>query len=539
MPLADNALSFPVLLSQHVVNVPDKAAIIDRDNVLSFAEVDARSRALAGGLSSIGVKRGDRVAVWLPNSAAWLLTFLACAHLGATVFAVNTRFRAHEVQDIIDRGRTDWLVLWPDFKGIAFSSILAEVDSEVMDRIRGIVCYTEAVESVNVSVGGRPVHRFSELVSFRPCLRETEPGLGAEAALVFTTSGTTSLPKFVVHSQSSLIVHGKAVAESMGYDHDSRVLGSTPFCGAFGFATMISALASGASIVSQPVFDAAAALDAVRRHRVTHTFANNEAIARIIENAAGAEDFASVRFFGFASFAPSMGSLLQRAEEYGLNLCGLYGSSELNALCAAQPRVEPHDALYKYRHLAGGRLVHPQARVRSWDPERGVLPHGEPGEIQVSTPCAMIQYLDRPDATADAFTADGYFRTGDLGVTIAEDHFVFHSRLDDSIRLSGFLVNPVEIEGVIDTLPGVASSQVVEAPDGKTVVAFVIVASGFIANETEWKLACKQRMAGYKVPSRFFVIDEFPTVLSANAVKIQKNRLRDMARSLSPDSEAS
>ncbi|MCZ8396094.1 AMP-binding protein [Achromobacter ruhlandii] len=351
--------------------------------------------------------------------------------------------------------------------------------------------------------------------------------------LCFTTSGTTSQPKFVLHDQRTLLRHGAAVARAFGYDDHSRVLASAPFCGAFGFATLAGGLAYGAPVVCAPVFDAAESAAAIQRHRVTHTYANNEALVAMMRaGAPGA--FASARLFGFASFTPALDHMLDLAREAGVPLTGLYGSSELIALVAGQPR-DPAEGDVAARHQPGGTLIYPEARVRARDPASGqVLPHGESGELEILSPSLMRGYLDNPEATARACTDDGYFKTGDLGYTLNPRQFVFQTRMGDSLRLSGFLVNPVEIEQMVESLPGVRACQVVGAiRDGKTVpYAFVLLRDGASADAPGWTAACRQAMAGFKVPAGFTVLDAFPSVESANSVKIQKHRLREMADAL-------
>jgi fatty-acyl-CoA synthase len=185
----------------------------------------------------------------------------------------------------------------------------------------------------------------------------------------------------------------------------------------------------------------------------------------------------------------------------------------LQALVAAQPTHEAEGDL-SVRYVAGGKLIHPIARVRVTDPSTGkILATGESGEIEIFSPSLMVGYLDNPEATAKAMTTDGFFKTGDLGYALSEQQFVFQARMGDSMRLSGFLVNPAEIEQTVESLPGVKACQVVGGTLG-------------------WTAACKRDMAGYKVPVHFEIVISFPSVESANAVKIQKNKLRDMADAL-------
>lgn len=513
---------------------PDATLLIDQDQRISAAQLRSQSRALAAGLARIGVRPGHRVAVWLPNCAAWVESFLACAHLGALVLAVNTRFRALEVADILGRGQADWLLFWPGFKGIDFQGILDGVAPEHLTRLQGVVALTEADEPSATSIQGKPAYRYADL------LAEASPAPAAHAnagVLCFTTSGTTSKPKFVLHDQQTLLRHGAAVAQAYGYDDSSCVLASAPFCGAFGFATVVGGLAQGVPVVCAPVFNAAQSADAIARYAVTHTYANNEALVGMMQ-AAPAGAFASARLFGFASFTPALDNMLDLAREAGVPLTGLYGSSELIALVAGQPR-DPAEGDVSAQHLPGGTLVYPEARVRARDPATGqVLPHGQSGEIEILSPSLMLGYLDNPDATRGATTEDGYFKTGDLGYTLTPRQFVFQTRMGDSLRLSGFLVNPVEIEQLIETLPGVRACQVVGATrHGKTVpYAFVLLQPGATADATGWTAACKAAMAGFKVPAGFTALDAFPSVESANSVKIQKHRLREMAEAMLSDS---
>lgn len=528
--MAETSFFFSQRLAELAKTHGQHTALIDRDAETTFAQLQEQALQLAGNLHALGIQRNQRVAVWLPNCLAWVQTFLASAHLGATVLAVNTRFRSKEVADIIGRGKADWLVMWPEFKGIAFADILADVPADVLERLNGVITLGDFQSAAVRAIAARgcAVHDYARLADTPST---APPAVGNTGAVCFTTSGTTSLPKFVLHDQHTLIVHGEAMQKAYGYNASSRILASAPFCGAFGFSTMTGGLVTGCTVVSEAVSDTNSTLTQIKKHRVSHTYANNESILKLLEAADSPADFASCKLFGFANFSPAVTSLLEQAERNNLALTGLYGSSELQALVAAQPTHEGTGDL-SVRYLAGGKLIHPTARVRATDPSTGkILPIGESGEIEISCPSLMVGYLDNPEATAKAITADGYFKTGDLGYAVSEQQFVFQARMGDSMRLSGFLVNPAEIEQAVEALSGVKACQVVGGTVGtKTLpVAFVILQDGAQADPVNWTAACKREMAGFKVPVLFEVVQTFPSVESANAVKIQKNKLRDMA----------
>ncbi|HTK00618.1 MAG TPA: AMP-binding protein [Bordetella sp.] len=522
---ARSADTFAARLDAWCAREPGAVALIDGDAPVTASTLRDRVVRLAGALTDAGMRPEDRVAIWLPNGEEWLAGFLACARIGALVLAVNTRFRARELADVLGRGRADWLLYWPGFKDIDFDGILADVPPDITRRLRG-VCVAGAGPTRSCGPAGVPAY------SLREMMVEGAPLAAAAAdgpAICFTTSGTTSLPKFVVHEQGILLRHGDQVARVYGHDHTARVLAVAPFCGVFGFAALTGSFAPGIPVVSQAVFDARRAADAIPRHRVTHAYLNNEALQRMLD-AAPDNDYSSVRLFCFASFAPGLESLPERAARHGIGTAGLYGSSELIALVATQPL---QDATHRY--LPGGRLIYPDARVRARDPASGrIAAVGESGELEILSPSMMRGYLDDPAGTARALTDDGYFRTGDLGYTVDDTQFVFQARMGDSLRLAGFLVNPAEIEDCISALPGIRACQVVGAESaGQTVAyAFVLLHDGAVPDPAAWRAACRQAMASFKVPAGFHAMQAFPTVESANSVKIQKNRLRDLAAEL-------
>jgi len=283
-------------------------------------------------------------------------------------------------------------------------------------------------------------------------------------------------------------------------------------------------------MVMAPGWDAEQAARDIVMHRVTHINGTDEAAAQLLD--IDALSFSNIRLFGYAAFNPAQADIVRRADARGLKLVGLYGASEIQALFAHQDAKAP----VAERMLAGGRPVSAQAHVRVRDPESGaLLAHGASGELEFCAPSSrMVGYRGDPDATTAGFTADGYYRSGDLGTASADGRFVFLTRMGDALRLGGFLVSPAEIEAVVQEAPGIAACQVVGVPrtEGLLAVAFVILQQGAALDEAAVIAHVASRLARYKVPRRVLPIDAFPVTPGANATKIQKGKLREMAEAL-------
>src|SRR3990172_4201995 len=187
-----NPATLPALLAQRINTAAP--ALIDRGRPVSFRELAAESRRLARGLRQLGVRAGDCVALWLPNVPAWLASFLACAQLGAIAVSVNTRFRNHELADILHRSRSRVLLFWPGFKGIDFAGILGACDPQALERLESAVIYEEAGANPPPAMLGKTVIPYRLLAGCAPLL-ESDAAPDAGCA-IFTTSGTTRAPKF-------------------------------------------------------------------------------------------------------------------------------------------------------------------------------------------------------------------------------------------------------------------------------------------------------------------------------------------------------
>ena len=517
-------------LTQFLDDLPAARPAIDYGTVrLTTGDLAIASRRLAAGLRAIGVGPGDRVALWLPNIPAWLSLFFACARLGAIAVSLNTRFRTHEVQDILSRSGCKLLVLWPGFKAIDFRGILEALDPAALSALTEVVTYVEEGDEA-FHFGGRRITPWATLAGTP---EDTTAPAGAQArCILFTTSGTTKAPKFVCHAQGGIVQHARDVVSAFGLDQpDSRVLQALPLCGVFGFTQALAALAAGAPMRMLPLFDAAPAAEFLRTDAITHANGGDDMLERLLAARPEPQPFPQLRFFGYAKFNPALDDIVTQAAARGVLACGLYGMSE----CLAFYALQPHHSPAAERAKGGGVLSSPQAAVRVRDPDTGeVLAPGEPGEIELRGPSVMSEYYNDPQATQLAFTEDGWFRTGDLGYLEADGRFCYVTRMGDVLRLGGFLTSPQEIEAVLESHPSVLGAQVVGITLGREPVAigFVTLLAEPPVAETTLREWCRTQLAGYKLPRRIFTLEAFPTTASANGTKIQRAKLRELAMTL-------
>ena len=497
--------------------------VLDRGRAIAYRVLERESASVARGLRELGVRAGDRVALWLPNVPAWLAVFAACCRLGAIAVSLNTRFRSAEIEDIVSRSGCRALVYWPDFRGIDFGAILDGCNPPSLKGLAAKVIYSEGAKRFQEPF-------YADLAALPPL--EESAATPDSPCVVFTTSGTTKAPKFVLHDQKSVLRHARDVARGFAFaEEGTKVLVTAPFCGVFGFCNALGTIAADKPLVLAPSFQADEAAAMVRRHGITHFNCTDDMLALMLAAVREEDAFPSMRIAGYAAFNPALADLPARAQARGLRVVGLYGSSELQALLARQSEAAPLEE----RAPAGGRLVAPEGRVEARDPETGErLPHGTPGELCFDVPSRMVGYFGNPEATRAAATRDGWFRSGDLGYTTGDGRFVFLTRLGDAMRLSGFLVSPSEVEETLLEHPQVEAAQVVgvDTPAGTRAFAFVILKPGQALDEAGLLAHCATRIAKYKVPMRVHALAEFPVTPGANATKIQRGKLRELALKL-------
>jgi acyl-CoA synthetase (AMP-forming)/AMP-acid ligase II len=487
----------------------DLVALRHGERTLTRGELAIASRRAATFLHELGVRRGDTLAVWLPDGAVWLQLFFAAAQLGALMVPVSTRFKLQEALHVVTTAKARVLVVPQNFLDFDYAGAARDIQA-ASDQLQHVV----------------EVSQFDGLEwgAFAPYPRWE--GRDTDLLCTFTTSGTTGRPKLAVHTAGGIARH----AHNVGRVNDMRVgdvaLCALPLYGVLGFVQAIAALASGAACILLPVFKADAAAAAIERHRVTHFFGSDAMLDMVLN--AGDCSLASWRRGAFAEYASLGPSVIAKAwAAWGVRLTGLYGMSE----CFAMTAMRDPEGDAQQRGVPGGTPVSAEISFRIVDPVSGViLPDRQQGELQLRGYNVMAGYLNNPLATAETFTADGWFKTGDLAFTDGGT-FCYVARIRDSLRLSGYLVDPVEIENFLVQHPGVEAAQVVGVRldgEGEVAVAFVCHSKA-PATEQDLIAYCKQGIAGFKVPRRILPVDSFPQREGPNGVKILKNVLRQMA----------
>lgn len=508
---------------------PHDVAVRERQGLrraLTIGALVAGADGRAGGLAGLGAGRERAVVAWLPNRVEYVELLAGAARLGAPLVGLNTRYRADELTHVLARSDAAALVAVDEFAGVRFAEIAAT--ATLPPNLTVVV----VADETGPDPGWVDAHH--RVVEWRDVVGESSelgpPPAGDDLLIAFTTSGTTGLPKLAVHDHAGTVRHAHADAVAFDVRAGDRLLLDLPLCGTFGFSSLLAAVAGRATTLIDERFVPEDTVAAFVADGVTHYFAADDMLGRVLETGrlAGAE--LAWREGGFANFVNAGPTVAARIErDHDVRLTGLYGMSEVFALLARWPPAMPLPA----RARAGGVPVDDALEVRVIDPDSGTVRDvGVDGELCFRGPQVMTRYLGEPEATARALGADGWFRSGDLGRLTADGGFEFLARLGDSLRLRGFLVDPAEIERRLEQHPAVELAQIVgaERPGrGQVAVAFVKLRTGGDVSEVELRHHCAAGIADLKVPARILFVDEFPSVDGPNGRKILKRDLRAMA----------
>ena len=459
--------------------------------------------------------RAPACAIWAFNSAEWIVAALGLFQAGAVLVPVNTRFKGGEAADILSRSRARVLVTVTDF-----------LDTDYVALLRGSGVELPHLETIVVA-SGRPPEGTEPWAAFLG--RATDEGraevdrrrerLGPDdPSDILFTSGTTGLPKGVIMSHGRTLRVATDWVDMTGLCADDRYLMVNPYFHMFGLkAGILACVASGAEMLPEPVFDVDRVLARVEREKVTVLPGSPTIYQAILDHPdRGRRDLSSLRV-AVTGAADIPVELIRRVDDelpFSTVITG-YGLTEAGT-AAATSRGDDVGTVA----TTVGR-PRPGFEVRIVDGADQDVPAGEPGEILLRGGSVMIGYLDDPEATAAALSADGWLRTGDIGAVDVSGCLRIVGRSKDMFIVGGFNAYPAEIENILLRHPDIAQAAVIGVPDtrlGEVGMAFVVPRSPETSSAAiiDW---CRDHMANYKVPRAVELVDELPINATGKVVK--------------------
>jgi fatty-acyl-CoA synthase len=500
----------------------DRPALVSRQQEvrMTYAQLDAAVDAAAGGLLRAGIGAGDRVGIWAPNCAEWVLVQYATAKVGAILVNVNPAYRTHELEYVLRQSGVRLLFSSSEFKSSDYAAMIDEVSGAV-DTLERTV-FVDRPEWAEFCAGEPD----------RDAIADRMAALSFDDPInIQYTSGTTGFPKGATLSHHNILNNGFFVTELLDLtEHDLTCL-PVPFYHCFGMVMgNLGTLAHGGCVViPAPAFDPRATLEAVAAEGVTSLYGvPTMFIAMLDHEDFDAFDLSSLRT-GIMAGSPCpievMKKVVDRMHMAEVAIC--YGMTETSPVSTQTRANDPLE-----RRVGTVGRVGPHVEVKVVDPDSGlVVERGEPGELCTRGYSVMLGYWPihptPSEQTAEAIDGAGWMHTGDLATMDEEGYLNIVGRSKDMVIRGGENVYPREIEEFLYTHEGIADVQVIGVPDeryGEELCAWVIARPDAALEEDAVREYCRGRLAHFKVPRYVIFADEFPMTVTG---KVQKFKMRE------------
>jgi HIP---CoA ligase len=514
--------SIPRVLARAAHRFGDGPAIVDGTQRLSFRELQEQALAATAAFMAAGIAPVDRVGIWAPNSAQWVVAALGVLGCGGVLVPLNTRLKGKEAGFILRRSGARALVTVDEFLGTRYPALLSDESLPQLERT--ILLGDSPAAAPATQAWGDFLAAAGAVTRTQAAAAHGKVAAGDIADILFT-SGTTGQPKGVLSSHEQDVRVFRTWSEVVGLREGDRYLGVNPFFHSFGYkAGWLACLLQGATLYPLAVFDAGRALDCIERERISvlpgpptiyQSLLAHESLAR--------RDLSSLRLAvtGAASVPPALITRM-RTELKFKSVLTAYGLTESTGVVT----VCPHDADDETVATRCGVPI-PGVEVRCADENGQSVPTGEAGEVQVRGYNVMLGYFEDPAATAEAIDNDGWLHTGDVGVLDERGYLRITDRMKDVFIVGGFNCYPAEIERLLSDHPGIGQVAVIGIPDerlGEVGKAFVVLRPGKAVSPGELLAWARTNMANYKVPRQFQIVTQLPVNAAG---KVQKFALRE------------
>ena len=517
VPLLEETI--PQNLARTVAEHADRDALVSVEQGLRFtyAQFADEVDQVARGLMGIGAAKGDRVGIWSPNYAEWVLVQYATARIGAILVTINPAYRSSELEYVLNQSGISVLVAVESFSTSDYRSMIEEVWGRVPTN-RVIYIHTSDWDDLL---------EVSAEVSMKQLDQRTAELVAGDGINIQYTSGTTGFPKGATLSHRNILNNGYFIGEACKYTEADRVCIPVPFYHCFGMVLGNLACTTHGSTMVIPAagFDAAATLQACTRERCTSLYGvPTMFIAELGEPDLAGYDLSSLRTGIMAGSPCPIEVMRQVVERMNMSEVTIaYGMTETSPVSTQTSADDP----FEKRVTTVGR-VHPHVEIKVVDPESGeVVPRGTGGEFRTRGYSVMLGYWNDEVRTVEAIDSDGWMHTGDLAVMDDEGYVNIVGRIKDMIIRGGENVYPREVEEFLYTHPDVVEVQVVGVPDvryGEEIMAWIQLREGADTTAADIRDFCRGTIAHYKVPRYIKFTDSFPMTITG---KIQKFKMRE------------
>src|SRR3954466_15174617 len=503
-------------LERAVARFGDREALVVRhqDVRLTYAELDAQVNALARGLLGAGLVKGDRVGIWAPNCAEWVLVQFATAKAGIVLVNVNPAYRTTELDYALRQSGCRMLVAARAFKTSDYAAMIDEVRADLPELEQ--VVLLDSPEWDALRAGDGPAPDLADLDCDEPIN-------------IQYTSGTTGFPKGATLSHHNILNNGYFVGQGCAYDETDRVCIPVPFYHCFGMVMgNLGCVTHGATmVIPEAGFEPEAVLATVQEERCTSLYGVPTMFIAELSHPRFAEyDLSSLRT-GIMAGSPCPIEVMKKGQSVmhmpEVTIC--YGMTETSPVSTQSLLDDPIEK----RVSTVGR-VHPHLEVKLIDPATGrTVERGEPGELLTRGYSVMAGYWNDPERTAEAVDEHRWMHTGDLATMDEDGYLNIVGRSKDMVIRGGENVYPREVGEFLYGHEDVTDVQVVGVPDiryGEELCAFVILREGAHTTPEALQDFCRGRIARYKVPRYVHIVDAFPMTVSG---KVQKFKLREQA----------